>query len=78
MYTCRYSSASSGVQIWLDDVQCSSSDLILGGCAYDTNTIDCSHSDDIAISCSTNVVSGKYAMVVVIVIYDVLCVLYIV
>ena len=50
---CRYTAASSSVRIWLDEVACSLTDTTLIECSFDPNTGDCSHSEDVAIICST-------------------------
>ena len=51
----RHNPASPDVPIWLDDVSCSNSDTTLVGCSHSQATSDCTHSDDVAISCT----SGK-------------------
>lgn len=39
--------------ILLDDVSCLGSESQLLACSYDSNTADCSHSDDAGVSCQT-------------------------
>ena len=49
---CSYSQGSG--TIWLDDIQCTSSDLMLSTCSHSGfgNNL-CSHSQDAAVSCSS-------------------------
>ena len=39
--------------ILLDDVSCLGSESQLLDCSYDSNTADCSHSEDAGVSCQT-------------------------
>ena len=41
------------IPILLDDVSCSGSETQLISCSYDSNTADCSHSDDAGVRCLT-------------------------
>ena len=50
--TCRYSQGS-GV-IWLDNLGCTSSDVMLSTCSHSGFGIhNCVHSEDVAVSCSS-------------------------
>ena len=57
----RYSGYSPGSgTIWLDDLQCTSSDLMLSTCSHTRfGSTDCSHSEDVAVSCTHSNGSGK-------------------
>jgi receptor-type tyrosine-protein phosphatase Q len=49
-----YTNAAFGqasLPILLDDVQCSGTELTLTSCTYDSNTGDCSHSEDAGVKC---------------------------
>ena len=49
--TCRYSQGTG--TIWLDDLGCTSSDLMLSTCSHSGFGIEnCGHSEDVAVSCS--------------------------
>ena len=51
-----FSSAYFGqgiVPIALDDVSCTGSESQLLSCSYDSNTVDCSHSEDAGARCQT-------------------------
>ena len=53
LYTTRYSAASYSVPTWLDDLRCTSTDTSLLTCSHrGIGVEDCSHSEDVAISCS--------------------------
>jgi hypothetical protein len=51
---CRYSELGSGT-IWLTNLGCSSSDLMLSTCSHSGfgSTSSCSHSEDVAVTCNT-------------------------
>ena len=50
--TYRYSQGSG--TIWLDDLGCTSSDLMLSTCSHSGfGNENCGHSEDVAISCGT-------------------------
>lgn len=52
IYT-RYSEASSQVNTWLDELRCTSSDTFLLTCSHSgIGNEDCTHAQDVAISCS--------------------------
>ena len=53
-HTYRFSSYSRGSgTIWLDDVQCTSSDFMLATCSHNGfGNTNCYHSEDVAVSCS--------------------------
>ena len=53
--TNRYYSGSSSSRIWLTNVGCTSSDVFLANCSHRGfgNTLSCSHSEDVAVTCST-------------------------
>ena len=55
LYACVYYRYSQGTgRTWLDNVQCTSSDIVLSNCTHNGFGIeDCSHIEDIAVSCST-------------------------
>ena len=56
--TPRYSQGSG--TIWLDNLQCTSSDSMLSSCSHNGfGNEDCNHSDDAAVSCSTSG-TGKF------------------
>ena len=49
---CRFDPASGTTPIWLDDLRCSYSDTSLAECnSRGVGIHDCSHSEDVAISC---------------------------
>ena len=41
--------------IWMDDVSCQGDEVSLRECTYDTDTSDCSHSDDASVECEVMV-----------------------
>ena len=43
--------------IVLDDVQCTGTEETLVGCSYDSNTLDCTHSEDAGVRCQ---ITRKY------------------
>ena len=53
---CRYTAGSGA--LWLTNIRCSDEDLVLSNCTHSGfgNTFECSHLDDIAVSC---IVDGK-------------------
>ena len=51
-YSLLFGSGASSQRIWLDNVACSGSESRLIDCSLDSNTADCSHSDDVGIVCS--------------------------
>ena len=61
-YTCRFGSGKG--QIWLDDVDCTSSDTELLSCSHNSYLGDtsCSHAEDISVYC-TNALEGKDACI---------------
>jgi hypothetical protein len=49
--TCSYSHGTG--TIWLDDLQCTTSDLMLSTCSHNGfGNENCGHSEDVAVSCS--------------------------
>ena len=49
-----YSLAAYGAgtgRIHIDDVMCTGQESGLSDCSFDTNTADCSHSEDAAVKC---------------------------
>ena len=55
--TFRYSQGTG--EVWLDNLQCTSSDVILAACTHRGFGVeDCSHSEDVALSCSTSTSTG--------------------
>ena len=50
---CRQSQAPSSTEILLDEIQCSSFDIMLSSCQHDGfGNNNCAHSEDVAVSCS--------------------------
>ena len=47
-----FGSGASSQSIWLADVACSGSESWLIDCSHNSNTSDCSHSEDVGIVCS--------------------------
>ena len=39
--------------IWIDDARCTGSESRLIDCPHDTSTVDCGHSEDAGVRCST-------------------------
>ena len=51
-FTSAYFGQGTG-SIWIDDAQCTGSENRLIDCTHDTSTVDCGHSEDAGIRCST-------------------------
>ena len=51
-FTSAYFGQGTG-SIWIDDAQCTGSESRLIDCTHDTSTVDCGHSEDAGVRCST-------------------------
>jgi len=52
-YSNAHFGQNNNIIIALDDLACTTAQSRLIDCSYDSNTGDCSHSDDAAIQCAT-------------------------
>ena len=50
-YTNAFYGQGAGL-VLLDDVSCTGTESRLVGCPYDSNTVDCSHSEDAGVHCN--------------------------
>ena len=56
-----YHSVGSG-QIWLDNVRCNGTETVITDCQHNGwENHDCTHSDDVSVSCTAGIITDRCA-----------------